>query len=248
MSTPSNPAPFNQPPRPTDRFLLTQYTDGTSTLTKCKNPNKCKPNCSDSDVVSQGKISYADLNSSVTQRVYDYAYFVSQFFISNRETDPVGWQAALDRLMTVFSKNLYSFANITNGEAMNIADTWAGVRDIYITLYTEFFRGYTLHTAPDVRVIPLCDSTDAQAYTSSGEFEHSRLNRVDVSPNPIISVNVAYYTFKWRYESDGVFRIVSWQVDNRLQYVIPQDEIILEATPYQAYEQDPPDNCGTGKC
>jgi len=239
----SNPAPFNKPPKPSDRFLLTLYEDGTSSLIKCKNPNKCKPNCSDLNVASQEKISYADLSNSVTQRVYDYVYFVSQFFISNRETDPVGWNAALDRLMTVFSKNLFSFANIVNGVPINIANTWEGVRETFIVLYTQFFRGYTLHTAPDVRIIPICDSTEFQAFSSSGQFEHSRLNRPDVSPDPIISVNVAYYTFKWRYEPDGVFRIVSWQVDNRLQYVIPQSQIILEAEPYQPYQQDPINHC-----
>ena len=226
------------PPKLGDTFFMIRYKDGKSELRTNLSDKEVRHISRKHDVKEVIKTDYAQIVASVTQRVYDYHFYFEQFIASNKATDPDGWKKSLDRLMTVFSKDLTSF------EAINLfpggTNSWSGVKDLYTTLYNVYFQGYTLHIAPNVRVIPLCKDKGVQVFVSTGQQDFSRIN-VNAVPPPQVVTDIGYYNFTMRYEADGVWRFITWQVDNRVQYVDPP----LNGSPviFTPYEEDPKTHC-----
>lgn len=234
------PLPAPKPPAITDKYLLIRFNDGTSELILATNKrNFCKQFKSQrNDIQSIKKISYADLGNSVTQRVYDYQFYFENF-IQTPTTDPATYQQALANLMDLFSNNLYLYV-IKGPDGSPIfppATTKAQVQALQETLH-GIFQGSTLHTAPNVRVRPICGNTSVQASTSSGEVDYSRINK---GAGPLEYLDVGFYNFTWAYEADNVWRIVTWQIINKL------DTVITPATTnpvlFQTYPDNPPSNC-----
>ena len=226
------------PPKITDKFHLVSLCNGQTLL--LKGPNKNSIACAIPYYKSIDKITYADLTNSITQRMYDY-HFYFENFINTSTTNSTALQQALANLMDLFSNDLTSFIVNSNGTPVASFTSKAEVQTFFTFLQANVFQGFTLHTAPNVRVRPICNSAIAQASMSSGEVDYSGLN---LGSGSNFYTSIGYYNFTWRYEHDGVWRIVTWTIDNRLQYIQPT--ATLTPTSFRPYTQDPPSNCGNG--
>lgn len=212
--------PYNntKPPAMGDKYYLIRYENGKSVF--YKNLSKCKLRelVDKEDVDSVVKLTYADIVTAITQRVFDYHLYFEQFIMTNKATNPTAYNEALDRLMSVFSKQLVSFSSITQGPF--VATSWDAVKTTFGQLNEFFFRGYTLHIAPNTRVEVVCESDQFQVFVSTGQLDFSNIN-VNAVPPPQVVTDIGYYNFRFRYEADNVWRFYTWQVDNRVQYVDP---------------------------
>lgn len=239
--------PINKPPALDAKYIMMRDSNGLAKLVPYDKKTYCKKlkDCDTSDVI---KVDYPKIVTSVTQRVFDYTYYFSQFANTAKDpSNPTAFNNALDTLMSVFSRDMTLFAIYTNGEHLVPETTnWEETKQLFIYLYDTFFRGYTLHTAPSLRVIPLCNNTSAQAYTSSGQIDYSLLCLNGNCPQGNqYCTDIGYYTFTWRYEPDNVWRIMTWVVDNRIQYVDPP--LIYGSPLYLPYEKDPEGKCNKKK-
>lgn len=212
MSAPPNPPDF-------DKYYLLSFDDDTSLLISRDDKHKCKLLKHAIDIK---KISYTDLSNAITQRVYDYHYYLANFL----KTDPsnqAAYNAALDQLMTVFSKNLTSFTVATGNSAPIILTTWAEVRAFYGSVGDTYFQGFSSHNAPNVRVRPLCHDKVAQGYADTHLIEYSRVN---LGAGPTYISDIGEYYLYFAYEFDpvtcrGVWRFTSWHDRTDIAYVLP---------------------------
>lgn len=227
-----------KPPALDDVFYLIRYRDGSAEFRENLSDHDLKDLRDKHDIKDITRTNYAQIATSVTQRVYDYHFYFEQYIASDKVNDPEGWEEALDRLMTVFSQDLTVFQAINNFPVE--VNSWQAVRDLFVILYDVFFQGYTLHTAPNVRVIPLCKDNEVQVFVSSGQVDYSRIN-VNAVPPPQVVTDIGYYTFTLRYEPDNVWRFITWTVDNRVQYVDPP--LNGAPPPYVPYIEDPKTHC-----
>lgn len=238
---------LDKPPSIFEKFFLVQFHDGTSELFKfCSKKEICRflKNTRDLKVA---EITYADLSNSITQRVYDYQFYFENFIQTN-SSDTAAYQAALNQLMDVFSDQLTLYQiNESDGVTpvpfpgnINPAHDKAGVRVIQEFLHQYAFQGFTLHTAPNVRVRPICSSTVAQASSGAAEVDYSFVNK-SFPVNPLDYIDTGYYNFTWRLEADGVWRIVTWTILNKIDTVITPAS--GQPASYVPYPNNPATDC-----
>lgn len=227
-----------QPPKLGDKFYMIRFKDGKSELRVNLDQKDLKKFSKDRKVKEVVETTYAEIDAAVTQQVYTYHYYFSQFVATDKTTDPDGWNAALDRLMSVFSKDMVLFKAINNFPVE--VNSWDATRTLFTQIYQFFFQGFTLHTAPDVRVIPICHDKKVQVYVTAGEVDYSRIN-VNAIPPPQVVTDVGFYDFTLRYESDGVWRFYTWEIDNRIQYVDPP--LNSDVFPFTPFVEDPKTHC-----
>lgn len=232
MSTPPNPPDF-------DKYYLLSFDDGTSLLISRQDKRKCKLIKRAVDVK---KISYTDLSNAITQRVYDYHYYLANFLKTN-PADSTAYNAALDQLMSVFSLNLTLFTVTTGSSPPIVYTTWAEVRAFYSEVGQTYFQGYSTHNAPNVRVRPLCHDKAAQGYADTHLIEYSRVN---LGAGPVEISDVGEYYLYFAYEFDqatqrGVWRFTTWKDRTDLAYILPTPY----TTPvlYQPSQPDPASKC-----
>lgn len=230
-----------KPPAITDKYYIIRFNDGTAELVKVTSKKDfCHSYGKITDQISSiSKVSYADLTNSITQRVYDYQFFFENFIQTNT-SDPVAYQQALDNLMDVFSDDLtlYAINGPNNQPIFPPLTNKPAVRAFQDTVLHNVFQGSTLHSAPNVRVRPICRSTISQASSGSGEVDYSLINK---GAGPLNYLDVGYYNFTWKYEADNVWRIVTWQIINKI------DTVITPATttpvPFVPYPDNPNSGC-----
>ncbi len=133
----------------------------------------------DADVFYE--INYESLTTAITQMIYDYQYLLGQFLKTDPK-DKVLYELSLDRLMNLFSKSLTqyhvkNFANFTS---------WQSVRDFYDLTGRTYFQGYTSHNSLNVRVRPILNNKNAQAYAELHLLEFSRVNLSLISTQKVI--------------------------------------------------------------
>lgn len=125
---------------------------------------------------------------------------------------------------------------------------------------TSYFQGWTRHNHTNVRVAPILNSTKYQGSTQTHLIEYSRVTfggsvsgKENAFANKILAANKALeekvkakttigqapiffisdegnYNINWRYEEDGVWRIVQWWNDTDLAFFV--DNVYVEAVPY----------------
>lgn len=108
--------------------------------------------------------------------------------------------------MSLFSRNLTEFT-VQNSNPPISFTTWDQVRAFYGNVGQTYFRGLTLHNAPNVRVRPLCNDTEKQAYVNAHLLEFSH---VALGPNVVYNINPGEYYFEFVFE-DGQWLIKSWK-------------------------------------
>lgn len=228
---------LDKPPSLLEKFYIVQYPDGTSALFKfCSKKALCHF-LRDSNVTVT-KISYADLVNAITQRVYDYQFYFEQFIQTNA-ANTVAYNAALAQLADVFSNDLtlYQINKPDGTPIFPPATTKAGVV-AFQQLIHPVFQGFTLHTAPNVRVRPICSSTTAQASSGAAEVDYSLINK---GAGPLNYLDTGYYNFNWKLEADGVWRIVTYTIINKIDTLIPP--ATTTPVPFVPYPNNPPSGC-----
>lgn len=210
-------------PKLTDKYIIISYNDGTSLL--IKKSKQCNDELECCSVVKSGKISYADLTTGVTQRAYDYHFYFGNFIATNT-SNTIPYQLALAQLMDVFSKKLTSYIVANSGVVSYNFTTWDQVHAFQQEINGPYFMGWTSHNMPNVRVRPVLNSRTIQASCQSHLIEYSFVATI-TGPNYINGVS--NYNFTWAYE-DGVWRIITFYVDNRISLVLPTPYLL--ATPY----------------
>jgi hypothetical protein len=222
-------ANMDQVPKFNQKYRIKCYTNGQKQL-RCVD-NKCH---------KDGVVSYTDIATAITQRVYDYQFYFANF-IATASTNPGLFETSLNQLMDVFSNDLTSYAIYgPDGQLVFPAlTTKAQVRDFQQNVLHNVFQGFTVHTAPNVRVRPICNSFVAQASSGSGEIDYSLIN---IGLGNQYTQSIGYYNFTWKLESDGVWRIVTWAIVNKIAFNIPQP---LSTTPVAnvPYPDNPASNC-----
>ena len=196
------------PPNFTDKYNLVTYDDGLARLLPTGNRGGEDNECGR---LQKLELPYTALTVDVTQRMYDYHYAFIQFIATNG-TDTVATAAALDRLMDVFAESLTSYQVVdANATVVNLTSR-AAVRTFYSSIHDTYFLGWTIHSAPNVRVRPLCGSTAAQAYMTSNLIEYSL---VAGATTPTYVQRVSNYTFTWVWEQNR-WRIATFLVQDKL--------------------------------
>lgn len=238
--TPVLPAP--KPPASNAKYYLIHSNDGTSELVPATGKKEfCRTFGWQRHRFDRvDKLSYAELTNSVTQRVYDFQFYFANFIQTPNVGSPQ-YRQALANLMDLFSDKLYLYV-IKNPDGTPIfgpATTKEEVRDIQALLH-DVFHGFTLQTAPNVRVRPVCGSTTAQASTSSGSVDYSLLFK-GISPGPLEFLDVGFYNITWTYDADNVWRIVTSELSNKLDTIITPETVT--PVPYVPYPDNPPSNC-----
>jgi len=231
---------LDKPPAITDKFFLIRFNNGNTQLVKARNKKEfCRQfGGLTNQINSVDKVSYADLTNSITQRVYDYQ-FAFENFIQTSTSDTAAYQQALANLGDVFSNDLTLYViNGPNGQPLFPAlNNKAAVVGFQETLH-GIFQGFTLHTAPNVRVRPICNSTTSQASSGSAEVDYSLINKGAGAQDYL---DTGYYNFTWKYEADNVWRIVTWSILNKLDTLIPPATVT--PVPFVPYPNNPPTNC-----
>lgn len=211
------------PPNMTDKYILYVRCDGTRVLEKFS-PNQ-KPG--DKDFI----LNFADISNAVTQRMSDYHFYFGNLCATN-PSDVPAVTAATAQLMDVFSKNMTLF-NVTNSTTPIVSfttDVWKQTSGFFQYVASSFFQGYSQHNALNVRINPIFDCTTSQAAIQCHLIQNSRfIDNPPTSPVKYIA-DFGEYNIKWAYESDNVWRIVSWQFNDR--FSVNQPTPYLLATPY----------------
>ncbi len=242
----------NNPPKLNDRYALLSTKDGKSILVQltCNGKKKTLKKHYQSGchrITLLAKFKYSDLVTAITQRMYDYHYLY-QAFIQTPSTSE-DFETILDRLMGVFSRNLQRFtAILPNGDISAQANSWEELRKLFRNFYHPILnQGVTLHTAPNVRVRPVCDSDLIQASLTSGLIEIAAF-KVPENPDVTAWLNVwGQYDATFAYESDGVWRFITWNVYNIYINPAPPAAEGLSAPLYPQQFAVPSSNCCPNK-
>lgn len=214
-----NKSKIDKPPKITDHYLIIQIQDDC----KCKTilikdkEDKKKDNGCDIKVVFKGtkkvdRISYADLETTVRQRHFDYHEFFN-IFVAIRATDIDAYNRALDQLLSVFSDKLTSFVAVTNGTTIDFqGSSKASVRQFFLGIsggVSSPFQGYTQHNALNVRVRPIFDSKKCQASTTSHLIQLGNFFGLG------LGLNSGEYNIRWVLEN-GIWYIKTWRFNSRV--------------------------------
>lgn len=230
---------LDKPPTLTDKFFIVSFDNGTRELFKFNTKKQLCRFLKDNDgVIAIDKFRYADLANAISQRVYDYQFAFEQF-IQTEASNVAAYQARLAALADIFSDDLdlYAINGPDDSPIFPPLTTKAAVVGFQEILH-GIFRGFTLHTAPNVRVRPICGSTVAQASSGVTLVDYSLL---DKGAGPLSYMDIAYYNFNWKYEADNVWRIVNYRVMNKQDTLIPPST--LAPIPFFPYPDNPPSNC-----
>jgi hypothetical protein len=203
-------------------------------------------------------VSYEKLSAYLIRRVADYHFFFGQFVATQVGTPQ--YTKALDELMSVFSRRLNYFTVLSNQVPSYQLSTYDQVREFWISVSgtpTSYFQGWTRHNHANIRVAPILNSTEFQGSTQTHLIEYSSVmfpsstsnpfaNKILASnkvladkvkekallgQNPVLQISdEGNYNINWRYEEDGVWRIVQWWNDTDLAFELLG--VYVTPTPY----------------